>query len=142
MPRTEHDVFLFVAEDIRALERVKTRLYDGRTLSFDERRSLAAVIDGILSRKIGGDMNDADKARFAEKDRVFAENKARGVWPSETCVECSYTACPKCGEAPLYGQLNCPKCGTEGVRRSVCCMRAWHHVGDCCTHCGNDERHQ
>jgi len=50
---------------------------------------------------------------FAEKDRLFAERQASGEWPIKTCEDC---------------------------KSGACCMRTWHHVGDCCVHCGLDER--
>ena len=49
---------------------------------------------------------------YAKKDRVFELQKASGRFPAETCPKCEHS----------------------------CCERAWHHVGDCCLHCGNDER--
>lgn len=57
----------------------------------------------------------AEVARiYGAKDTEFAANKARGVWPCETCDKCK--------------------------RLGGCCLSYGHHVGDCCTHCGNDER--
>jgi hypothetical protein len=55
---------------------------------------------------------DMERERWAKKDRVFNMQKATGHFPAESC----------------------PKCV------SGCCHRDWHHVGDCCLHCGNDER--
>lgn len=55
---------------------------------------------------------DEERERFAKKDRIFELTKASGKFPAAACHECV----------------------------SGCCKRAWHHVGDCCLHCGNDER--
>lgn len=51
-------------------------------------------------------------ARFEHKDQVFAELQKTGEWPSRTCPKCKHG----------------------------CCKRTWHHIGECCLHCGNDER--
>ena len=63
---------------------------------------------------------EMDRERFAEKDRAFTAQKASGTFPAVTCKECR----------------------GEDLKREVygCCQRDWHHVGDCCLHCGNDER--
>lgn len=55
------------------------------------------------------------RKRFKEKDREFAELKSSGDWASKACHQ--------------------PACKAGG-----CCLRYSHHVGDCCLHCGNDER--
>lgn len=55
----------------------------------------------------------ADLERFAQKDALFAERLAAGVWPADDC---------------------------KGCKGGACCQRHHHHIGDCCTHCGNDER--
>lgn len=81
------------------------------------------------------------RARFAEKDRVFAEREKSRKWPILECDKCRYYACPSCDKHPYYQQaLACDRCGSLVVQRAVCCQRTWHHMGDCCTHCGNDER--
>lgn len=56
--------------------------------------------------------NEVATYRFKYKDQLFEETKQTGAWPAKTCVKC----------------------------KNGCCMRTWHHVGDCCLHCGNDER--
>ena len=56
-----------------------------------------------------------------EKDRLFQERKKSGAWPAKRCPECQ-------------GR------GYERVGSAACCVSYAHHVGDCCTHCGNDER--
>jgi Ribonuclease G/E len=37
-------------EDRKVLERIKTRLYDGQVLTYDERTDLAKAIEGVLQR--------------------------------------------------------------------------------------------
>ena len=54
-------------------------------------------------------------ARFAAKDQRYAERKTTGKWPARICKVCQH-------------------------KPGGCCQRNYHHVGDCCTHCGNDER--
>lgn len=51
---------------------------------------------------------------WAEKDRQFAEQVKSGSWPSDTCDEC--------------------------MSVGHCHLNYGHHLYDCCTHCGNDER--
>jgi hypothetical protein len=51
---------------------------------------------------------------FQEKDKLFEKYKADDNFPYQTCVECK--------------------------TMSACCKRHWHHRGDNCIHCGNDER--
>ena len=51
---------------------------------------------------------------FAEKDAQYTEIKKSGEWPCKSCRKC--------------------------VAQGACCSRDWHHIGDCCLHCGNDER--
>lgn len=50
----------------------------------------------------------------AARDVAFDTIAASEQWPSGECEYCS--------------------------RRGVCCRSHNHHVGDCCLHCGNDER--
>jgi hypothetical protein len=52
---------------------------------------------------------------WAEKDRIFEERRRSGRWPGQTCANCER-------------------------RGGACCNRDWHHSGDCCLHCGMDER--
>lgn len=81
------------------------------------------------------------KRRFAEKDRIFAERQKTGDWPIKKCNECEYVACTECGASPLLpNATKCFKCGAPTRIGHICCRRHHHHVGDCCTHCGNDER--
>lgn len=47
------------------------------------------------------------------KDAEFARLLRSGEFPCKSCADCY---------------------------RGACCKRYWHHIGDCCTHCGNDER--
>lgn len=51
---------------------------------------------------------------YSLKDLIFEAQTESGDWPFQ----------------------NCDKCG----RVKACCQRHGHHLGDCCTHCGNDER--
>lgn len=55
-----------------------------------------------------------EEVRWREKDAAYARYKAKGEWPCWNCVKCK--------------------------QERACCQRDWHHRGDCCTHCGNDER--
>jgi hypothetical protein len=52
---------------------------------------------------------------YREKDKLFNKHKKEGVWPIEGCHKCH--------------------------KRGGCCQSHHHHIGDNCTHCGNDERH-
>jgi hypothetical protein len=52
--------------------------------------------------------------QFARKDALFASQVASGIWPADTC----------------------PNCTAVGH----CHLDFGHHLYDCCTHCGNDER--
>lgn len=63
---------------------------------------------------VSGNVSNAEleRERWAKKDRDFEATKATGAFPA----------------------VKCPQC------KSGCCKRTWHHVGDCCLHCGNDER--
>jgi hypothetical protein len=55
-------------------------------------------------------------ARFREKDRRYAATmRAGGVFPDASCKACD-------------------------SRSGRCCQHHWHHIGDCCLHCGMDER--
>lgn len=87
-----------------------------------------------------GETAEQAKARFAEKDRLFTELTKSGEWPIKSCLACRYYACAACGHGPYYREGSCSKCGHALKQGAVCCKRDWHHVGDCCTHCGNDER--
>ena len=51
---------------------------------------------------------------WAAKDQLFDQRQQSGQWPSDTCESCQ--------------------------ARGGCCQYAYHHRGDCCVHCGNDER--
>ena len=59
--------------------------------------------------------NSETLARWRNEDRLMRERKASGKWPAFECDSCR--------------------------RVLSCCQRHHHHVGECCTHCGNDERH-
>ena len=62
-------------------------------------------------------MTPAEKSTyFAEKDATFSAQVKSGDWPQDTCKICKR-------------------------RHGGCCQSHHHHVGDCCNHCGNDERH-
>jgi len=50
----------------------------------------------------------------AAKDAQFRRNRESGQWPQDTCERCA--------------------------AGGKCCQSAHHHLYDCCTHCGNDER--
>lgn len=54
------------------------------------------------------------REHYAQKDRLFLAREQLDTWPSRTCEACK--------------------------RVHGCCQSHHHHVGDCCTHCGNDER--
>lgn len=70
---------------------------------------------GYMGAVMGMGMTKEEASKYyAEKDRLFAQRKASGEWPALTCESCQ--------------------------RGRGCCQRHHHHVGDCCTHCGNDER--
>ena len=56
-----------------------------------------------------------------EKDRLFQERMQTGSWPAAHCPECL-------------------RRGYERIGSAACCASYAHHVGDCCVHCGNDER--
>lgn len=65
--------------------------------------------------------SEGDRARklvsdenYRRKDLLFAQRKLAKSWPVDSCTACG--------------------------RRGGCCQAHHHHVGDCCTHCGNDER--
>lgn len=65
--------------------------------------------------------SDGDRSRrliadenYIDKDLLFAQRKLAEAWPVHSCTACG--------------------------RRGGCCQSHHHHVGDCCTHCGNDER--
>ena len=45
----DEKVYLFEAEAMRKLERIKARLYDDKMLSGDRRRDLANALDAIMS---------------------------------------------------------------------------------------------
>lgn len=86
--------------------------------------------------------------RFALKDQIFELRKAADSWPAESCPKCNqhYYACPTCGRSTRSEAAAAKPCtcgGTFEPKHSViCCKRDWHHLGDCCLHCGNDERKQ
>lgn len=52
-------------------------------------------------------------AYYKTKDMIWAARSAKKNWPAASCTACEHG----------------------------CCQRTWHHVGDCCIHCGMDERH-
>ena len=56
----------------------------------------------------------AHRAHFAKKDAEYARRLRDNDWPSDTCDACK--------------------------RKQGCCESFTHHNGDCCNHCGNDER--
>lgn len=68
-------------------------------------------------------MSAAEKRAFFEaKDRVFAQRQRDAAWPAQTCADCR-------------------RRGYQGpAGTSACCTSFGHHLGDCCVHCGNDER--
>lgn len=43
---------IVVDEDRRVLKAIATRLYDGTIMTYDDRRTLAAKLDGVLERAI------------------------------------------------------------------------------------------
>ncbi len=49
------------------------------------------------------------------RDLLFEHRKLTNTFPSSTCND-------------------------GGCRFGACCKRTWHHAGDMCLHCGNDER--
>jgi len=59
-------------------------------------------------------LTEEDRERFRRKDRLFAERRKAGAWPADECKSC--------------------------ISSGGCCVRYGHHMGDCCVHCGNDER--
>lgn len=52
------------------------------------------------------------KAYYAEQDAIYAAQVKLNQWPQDRCG-----------------------CASRG-----CCQRFNHHHGECCLHCGNDER--
>lgn len=53
-----HDlVYIFSQEDFDRLDSIKTRLYDGTTLTYDMRRDLAKVMEAILEKAVAIDAN-------------------------------------------------------------------------------------
>ena len=81
-----------------------------------EDEALAAYIEAGKALNAATDTEtrmDLASPYWIAKDKLFEIRKANGKFPSDTC---------------------------EGCRSSICCNRHWHHVGDCCIHCGNDER--
>lgn len=54
------------------------------------------------------------KVDIVTGDDVFRAQVRSGDWPQDTCEACQ--------------------------RTKRCCRSYSHHHGDCCTHCGNDER--
>lgn len=84
-------------------------------------------------------------ARFKAKDEEYAARARNGKWPMLECDDCRHYSCmnPSCGHstpAPILKSNECGRCKGPMVQSPACCKRAWHHRGDCCTHCGNDER--
>jgi hypothetical protein len=57
-----------------------------------------------------------DKHAQVLKTRQFLDLQRTGAWPSNTCEACK--------------------------RVGGCCQHHHHHIGDCCLHCGNDERYR
>ena len=57
---------------------------------------------------------EAAKKHFFEKDTIFARRAELCRWPMANCNACE--------------------------KRGGCGVSYNHHVGDCCLHCGNDER--
>lgn len=51
-------------------------------------------------------------AYYKTKDMIWAARAAKKNWPAASCALCDHG----------------------------CCQRTWHHTGDCCIHCGMDER--
>jgi hypothetical protein len=80
------------------------------------------------------------KIRYASKDAEYARLASTGKWPMLACETCRYYACMGCGRNESGPCLLCRSCSDLMTQRTKCCKRDWHHVGDCCTHCGNDER--
>lgn len=52
---------------------------------------------------------------------IFQERKQNGSWPADQCPECQRRG---------YGRIG----------SAAYCVSYAHHVGDCCLHCGNEER--
>jgi hypothetical protein len=48
----EDHVYAFEAGDMRLLEEVKTRLYEDKPLSGDQRRDLANTLDAVLDKAV------------------------------------------------------------------------------------------
>lgn len=46
------DVWCLCTEDLDVVIRAFKRLYDGRTLSFDERRDIAAALEAVVGRAL------------------------------------------------------------------------------------------
>jgi hypothetical protein len=83
------------------------------------------------------------KARHKTKDEEYARNARLSKWPMFECRACVRYACIKCSywtPETLTPAVKCPQCASALQQTLVCCKRVGHHVGDCCTHCGNDER--
>jgi hypothetical protein len=76
--------------------------------------------EGAVKRAINDRLHEQGESvgknprdRFEIKAAQYARRLKSGQWPSDTCQECA-------------GRL--------------CCKRDWHHSGDVCSHCGQDER--
>lgn len=87
-----------------------------------------------------GETAEQAKARFAAKDALFESRKKLNRWPLTECETCRHYACTGCGATAYRPSLSCGSCGQLVVQWATCCKSVGHHVGDCCTHCGNDER--
>lgn len=64
---------------------------------------------------------EAKKTLWEREDLLFQWRKATGNWSAHRCPQCQ-------------------RRGYENIGSSACCKSHFHHVGECCLHCGNDER--
>jgi len=73
------------------------------------------MVDEVYE-KIGIEELEEDmtpEERWAQHDATFERRRKSGAWPAKTCEQCTSRGC---------------------------CRRAWHHIANCCNHCGLDER--
>ncbi len=64
---------------------------------------------------------EAKKTLWEREDLLFQWRKATGNWSAHRCPQCQ-------------------RRGYENIGSPACCKSHCHHVGECCLHCGNDER--
>ena len=72
-------------------------------------------------RTLAEEQREAKVSLCEREDTLFHWREKTGQWPA----------------------FQCPKCQRRGFERigsAACCKSYNHHLGECCLHCGNDER--